>query len=115
MSKPTIAGRIYSVTMRQRDILVMMVAVGDSLAGFIPPLMVGPWTPSISSYWCLWTLGMPHEDVVSHHGHRAPSRSPRGQRSLLVLLGVGGKLSGTRMKGRTWASVSRPQAFVQEP
>lgn len=104
--------------MRQRDILVM-VAIGDSLAGFIPPLMMGPWTPLISSYWCLphstWTLGMPHEDVVSHHGHRAPSRSPRGKRSLLVLLGVGGKFSGTRMKGRTWMSVSRPQAFVQEP
>lgn len=38
--------------MRQRAILVVIVASGNSLANFIPPLMAGPWAPSISIYWC---------------------------------------------------------------
>lgn len=46
------ARRLYSVEMRQCDILVI-VARGNSVTDFFPPLVLGPWAPSISIYWCL--------------------------------------------------------------
>lgn len=80
--------------MRQRAVLVVIVASGNNLANFIPPLMVGPWAPSITftgvRHW--WALGMTPQDLVSRHSHRAPTGSPREKkRPLLVLLRVGGK------------------------
>ena len=54
------ARRLYSVERRQCDILVI-VARGNSVTDFFPPLVLGPWAPPISIYWCLL-------DPVGHWG-----------------------------------------------